>query len=84
MAAGLPVVSFAASAKYIVHQELGWVVPDGDIEAFADGIVKLLSDGKLARRLGERGRQYVQSERSWERAAEQTERVYRDLLRSNG
>lgn len=40
----------------VVPEETGLVVPVGDSAALADGIVRLLRDPELARRLGENGR----------------------------
>lgn len=41
----------------ILNEETGLAVPVGDATALADGIVRLLRDPMLARRLGENGRQ---------------------------
>jgi glycosyltransferase involved in cell wall biosynthesis len=80
MAAGAPIVSFRSSAKHLAHGELGWVVDDGDIMAFADGIDRLLRDSALARRLGANARAYAQATLTWERTAEQAEAVYRRIV----
>ena len=80
MAAGKPVVSFAGSAKQVVHGEHAWVVADGDVMAFAEGILLLLRDTALARRLGEAARRYVKTEHGWDRMAERLERIYRAAL----
>jgi len=80
MAAGAPIVSFRSSAKHISHGELGWVVEDGDITAFADGIEGLLDDSALAARLGANARSYARATLTWERTAEQAEGVYRRIV----
>jgi glycosyltransferase involved in cell wall biosynthesis len=80
MAAGAPIVSFRSSAKHISHGELGWVVEDGDITAFADGIERLLGDSALAARLGANARSYARATLTWERTAEQAEGVYRRIV----
>lgn len=38
MASGRPIVSFASSAKHLVHMEHGLIVPDGHTTAFAQAI----------------------------------------------
>jgi len=81
MAAGRAVVSFASSAPGVVHEETGWLVSPGDINALADGIVTLLQQSELARRLGTAAQRYVQANCRWETAAERCEGVYRRLLR---
>jgi glycosyltransferase involved in cell wall biosynthesis len=80
MAAGAPIVSFRSSAKHVSHGELGWVVEDGDVTGFADGIDHLLGDPALARRLGANARAYARAALSWERTAEQAESVYRRIV----
>jgi glycosyltransferase involved in cell wall biosynthesis len=79
MAAALPVVSFRGSARGLEHGRSAWIVEDGDVEGFAEGIVRLLRDRELARRLGTEARARVAREGSWERTATDVETVYRKL-----
>lgn len=60
-AAGLPVVSTSTDGgrEIVVDGETGILVPVRDADALADGVVKMLIDPALARRMGERGRQHV-------------------------
>jgi glycosyltransferase involved in cell wall biosynthesis len=80
MAAGMPVVSCAGAAQGVVHGETGWVVPNDDARAFAQGIVALLDDPPRARMIGARARREIAS-RSWSVQAEQLETLYRRVLR---
>jgi len=80
MAAEKPIVSFAGSGKRLEHGVSGLIVPDGDVEAFSDAILRLLSDRELAARLGANARALAQSEMSWARNAERTESVYERVL----
>ena len=80
MASGKAIVSFAGSAKHVVHDVNGWVVPDGDVAAFAAATASLLDDAASCKRLGDNARRYVHEERSWNRTAASTESVYRRLL----
>jgi len=82
MAAARPVVSFRSSAPVMQHERTGWLVPDGDVAGFADGILRLLDDSELAARLGRNARQHVERHHTWEHAAETIESVYRRLLRA--
>ncbi|MFX0202837.1 MAG: glycosyltransferase family 4 protein [Candidatus Hodarchaeota archaeon] len=82
MAAGKPIVSFAGSAKHLKHGELGWIVENGNISAFANAILLLLEDSTLAQRIGANAKKYVNSELSWERATEKTEVVYEKIVHS--
>lgn len=81
MAAGVPVVSFAGSAKAIVHGESGWVVPDGDVDAFAAGIDRLLGDEALAERLASRAREEAVRSYSWDGVARRVGEIYEGLVR---
>jgi glycosyltransferase involved in cell wall biosynthesis len=80
MAAGRPVVSFAGSAEVLEPGVTGLVVPDGDVEAFADAALALLQDTERAERLGAAGRERVAGW-TWDRTAAGVEEVYRRVLR---
>ena len=80
MAASRPVISFASAAPGVRHRENGWLVPDGDVDAFAEGVLTVLGDDGLAERLGRNARSFVEAHHSWQKTAEQTEEVYRGLL----
>jgi glycosyltransferase involved in cell wall biosynthesis len=84
MAAGAPIVSFRSSAKHLAHGELGWVVEDGDVAAFADGIDRLLTDPALAVRLGANARSYAQATLTWDSTAAQAEAVYAKIVARPG
>jgi glycosyltransferase involved in cell wall biosynthesis len=83
MAPACPTVSLAGSAPCIEHGETGWVVENGDIDAFGDAVVKLLDDPVLARRLGRRARDTVNARYTWDAAAQLAESVYHRLLRGD-
>jgi glycosyltransferase involved in cell wall biosynthesis len=81
MAAGCPIVSCAGSAKHIVHEHTGLVVPDNDVDALADGILRLVADKVLARKLGAQARAFARDELGWARVAERIEAVYEQVAR---
>jgi len=76
MAAGLPVVASAGSAKGLTHMENGYVVANGDKEAFAEGIITLLRDKTFARELGRRAHRLVRERFSWDILAARIDGVY--------
>lgn len=82
MAAGRPTVSFAGSAPCIEHGKTGWIVRNGDIDEFAEGTLMLLDHPDYANRLGQRARNAVATQFTWEAAAEKTEAIYQRLLDS--
>jgi glycosyltransferase involved in cell wall biosynthesis len=80
MAAGRAVVSFASSAPGVVHQETGWLVESGSVPALAEGMITLLKQPALARRLGDAARHYVEENCSWHVVARRCESLYERLL----
>jgi glycosyltransferase involved in cell wall biosynthesis len=58
MATGLPVISTPISGvpEMVVHNQTGLLVPEHQPTAVAEAIAQLLSDRKLARSLGQNGR----------------------------
>ncbi|MGA2842313.1 MAG: glycosyltransferase family 4 protein [Steroidobacteraceae bacterium] len=75
MAAGCPIVSFAGSAKHLTHGCTGLMVPDNDIDALAEEILRLIADKDLARRLGTAARTFARNELGWASVAERIEAV---------
>jgi glycosyltransferase involved in cell wall biosynthesis len=55
MSSGLPVVSFDCDfgpREIIVHNETGLLIPPDDVPALSEGILRLINDGDLRRRMG--------------------------------
>lgn len=80
MAAGKAIVASAGSAKLLEHERTGLIVADGDVQGFAAAMLRLAADPGLAEELGRRARRTVESDFSWERAAERMEPVYARLM----
>jgi len=66
--------------EVVRHEETGLVVPVGDTGALADAILRLLDDGNLANKLGERGRIHVYEHFHPDRKAEEVAKLYIDIL----
>lgn len=81
MAAGKPIVSFEGSAKNLENGKAGLVVENGNVSSFAGAVLQLLEDPALAQKLGDNAKKYVTSEYSWEKTAEETEAVYKHILK---
>ena len=67
-ATGLPVVAgdSGGAPDAVLEGETGFVVPGADVDAVADRVARLLEDGGLARRMGERGRAWVEEAWRWD------------------
>jgi glycosyltransferase involved in cell wall biosynthesis len=76
MAAGCPIVSFAGSARHLVHEENALIVNDGDVGAFSAAILRLVGDRDFACRLGRNGQSQVRNHMTWQHAVTDIERVY--------
>ncbi len=79
MAAGRPIVSFAGTARFLVHESNGLVVADGDVDGFAAAILRLIDDQSLSMRLGAQARRLARDQLSWSRMAAMLEDVYVQL-----
>ena len=84
MACGVPVVSTTGGALPEVVGDAGILVPPRDHLALADAIVNLLDHPRRADELGRRGYRRVQRHFTWQRAAEKTVAVYREVIRGYG
>ncbi|MEW2633487.1 glycosyltransferase family 4 protein [Streptomyces sp. NPDC048389] len=71
-ATGLPVVAgdSGGAPDAVLDGETGWVVRGGSPEESADRIVTLLQDPDLRRRMGDRGRAWVEERWRWDLLAE--------------
>ncbi|MFF7718678.1 glycosyltransferase family 4 protein [Streptomyces luteogriseus] len=71
-ATGLPVVAgdSGGAPDAVLDGETGWVVKGGSPEEAADRITVLLGDAELRRRMGERGREWVEEKWRWDLLAE--------------
>lgn len=71
-ATGLPVVAgdSGGAPDAVLDGETGWVVRGGSVEDAAERIVVLLADAELRRRMGERGREWVEEKWRWDLLAE--------------
>ncbi|MGO4760447.1 glycosyltransferase family 4 protein, partial [Streptomyces sp. 2MCAF27] len=74
-ATSLPVVAgdSGGAPDAVLEGETGWVVRGGSVEQAAERIVALLQDPELRRRMGERGRAWVEERWRWDLLAERLE-----------
>lgn len=79
MASGVPVIGSTCGAIPEVIGDAGLVFPEGDATALATAIRRMLSDQGLRERLSVAGQARVERY-SWERVAEKTYDLYRQVL----
>lgn len=79
MALGLPVVAAAAAAVPEVTGDAALLVPPGDAAALAAALRRVVEDGALRETLVRAGRARA-AEFSWDRAAERTLEVWREVV----
>ena len=82
MASGIPVIGSTCGAIPEVIGDAGLVFPEGDAEALAGALRRLLSDSALRERLARAGRKRVEQHYSWERVADQTYELFQQVLRT--
>ncbi|MFH1054673.1 MAG: glycosyltransferase family 4 protein [Candidatus Altiarchaeota archaeon] len=77
------VVAYATGGipEIVRHLETGILVEKGDVSGLSEGMLRLLGDPELSRRLGENGRQLVISEYSPQKLAERYMAMYQELVR---
>lgn len=78
LAVGVPVVAEAVGQvpEYVQPGQTGLLCPSGDVAGLAAGLVHLLSDEALRRRLGAGARAHVAANFAWARLAERLDAAY--------
>jgi glycosyltransferase involved in cell wall biosynthesis len=82
MACGVPVIGSNSGEIPRVIGNAGLITPEGDADELAAGLGRVFSDPELRQQLSERGRERVLTHFTHEQIAEQTVRLYRELLAS--
>ncbi len=66
------------------HDVTALLVPPGEPDPLADGIISLLKDQELASRLGEAGRKLAEERFALSRTVEDVDQFYTTLLQKKG
>jgi len=80
MSCETPVIGSDSGEIPNVIGDAGFIFPEGDAEALADAIRTLMRDENLRRDLARRGRERVLQHYTHERIAQETHRIYCELL----
>lgn len=81
MACGVPVISTTGGALPEVVGDAGILVPPGDDGALAKAMLTVMDHPDYAQKLGRDGFRRVQENFTWEKAAQRTVDVYREVIR---
>lgn len=84
MASGLPVVAtrIAGNEELVVNGETGALVPTEDVDSLRESLRPLLVDAKMRERMGRASRQRVEQSFSWDRVAEQYQKILEESVRT--
>jgi hypothetical protein len=66
-------------AEEVRENNCGIIIKPKDSLALAEAIIKLLENPKLAKKMGENGRKFVENKYSWEQIMEKIEQVYKEV-----
>lgn len=80
MASAKPIVSYSGSSQDIIHGHSGWIIEKDEPKDFAEGIIHLIKDGGLRKRLGNNARKFVEENSNWINKAREIETIYYQLL----
>jgi glycosyltransferase involved in cell wall biosynthesis len=82
LASGLPVVTTPNSGSVVRDGIDGLIVPPRDVDALVDALRLLHSDADLRRRLGDSGRQLVESNFTWDHYRQRLVSVYERIAQA--
>ncbi|NIM91213.1 MAG: glycosyltransferase [Candidatus Aminicenantes bacterium] len=80
MAMGRPVVSTSLGAEGIPVQDRENIIIGDDPEKFAQGVVELMKDEALFRRIAKKGRQLMEEKYAWEKGVEVMEGILAGMM----
>jgi glycosyltransferase involved in cell wall biosynthesis len=82
MAMGKPVVAtnVGGNQELVADGKTGFIVPPGDPEALSEAIIRLLRDTDAAQAMGQRGKEKIINELSWERYVNEYQSLYEETL----
>jgi len=79
MASGLPIVTTPQGIEGIEAKEEREIFVSNDLQELAKKAIRLLEDRDLAERVGIRARELVKKKYSWDKSAQELDRVYQEV-----
>ena len=83
-ACAIPIVAFDIGGvnEALQNRETGLLVNQGDVDALADALLKLLTDKALREKMGSNGRKFVSENFTWDICAQKMLKVYLEALKT--
>ncbi len=82
MACSLPVVATAVGGNTeLVNEDNGICVPPDDVDALAAGLLRLIEDKELRKKMGNTSLKKIKDNFSWDKAMAELESYYRSLVK---
>ena len=74
---GKPVIASRVGGvpEIVLENETGWTIENDDVKAWVDKIKLTVTDSRLNRALGDKGRRWVEEKFSWTTIAKQVENI---------
>ncbi|MCG3681422.1 glycosyltransferase family 4 protein [Aliarcobacter butzleri] len=82
MASGLPVIgtNVGGIPSQVIDKKTGYLVQPNNIEQLKNRILELASNKEMREEFGRAGRERVEQEFSWDKSAEQLEKIYKGIV----
>ena len=74
------VASNTPDQAYVLNKSGGGMCVPYSADAFSDAVIYLLNHPEEAKKMGRRGRAFIEKERSYERLSDRIEAVFRKLI----
>ncbi len=84
MSCELPVISSdVGNARKILGDDRGILIEKYNEEEIAEKCIKILSDNKMAQKMGKDARKFVEENHSWDNISKKTEELYKSVIETN-
>lgn len=79
MASALPVVTTSVGAEGLGVRDNNEALIRDSMDDLANAAIKVLKDDNLAKRLGERGKDFVEKNYTWDKSAQKLDTIYKEV-----
>ena len=79
MASSLPVVTTSVGAEGLGVSDNNEALIRDSLESLANAAIKVLEDDNLAKRLGRRGKDFVEKNYTWDKSAQKLDKIYKEV-----